>query len=161
MASWVIIALITSSWVRFASLDDIVLTINVLPQMCSTKHVLIVSIVVHLPPIKNRGIRSRMPREWPCMLFLLVKLLECFVEVSALFIGEGNPLAATLVSRMPLANVQLGCVVVPGYKVDFLGVASLVLAEKGNGLLDRTSDIVHCVLYLRKISVEEVKKSRE
>ena len=150
MASLVIIALITSSWVRFASLDDIVLTINVLPQMCSTKHVLIVSIVVHLPPIKNRGIRSRMPREWPCMLFLLIKLFECFVEVSALFIGEGDTLAATLVSRMPLANIQLGSVVIPGYKVYFLGVASLVLAENSDRLLDCASDIVHCVFYLRK-----------
>ena len=55
IASLVIIAFITSSWVHFASLDDIALTINVLLFMRSTKRMLNLSIVVHLPSIEKWG----------------------------------------------------------------------------------------------------------
>ena len=61
-------------------------------------------------------------------LFFFIDCLECGVKVSALVLCERDTLAAALVIRMPLSDVQLGGIAVPGNEVRFLCVAFAILS---------------------------------
>jgi hypothetical protein len=65
-------------------------------------------------------------------LFGFIECFECFIKVSAFFLGEGNAFAAFDVLGPPFTNIELGGAAVPRNIVHFFGVASCVLAQNGD-----------------------------
>lgn len=117
IASFAIRAFTSSSCVCFAFSAGIALTTKIVPPILSTKPVFIFSTVI-TSLRKNRGVRFRTPCYLPKKgLFLFIDCLECGVKVSALILRERDALAATLVVRMPLSDIQLGIIAVPRNEV--------------------------------------------
>ena len=71
------------------------------------------------------------------------RLLSVRHKGSALVLRERDTLAAAFVVWMPLSDVQLGGIAVPGNEVGFLGVALAVLSEDGEGLGNRACNVFH------------------